>query len=382
MTSLLLHSGAATDAGRVRANNEDSFAADDLLFVVADGMGGHQAGEVASSMAVSTLRDRLGVGADSLDVVVAAVVEANAAIFHGAHTNAERRGMGTTVTGVVVLPGSADREPMLAMFNVGDSRTYLLRSGVLRRATIDHSYVQELVATGHITEDEARHHPRRNIVTRALGIEPHVRVDTWHMRPVRGDRYLMCSDGLVDEVADAEIASILMANTDPQAAADALVAAANSNGGRDNTTVLVLDIVDGHEPGNDPLPDDLTLLPTWSDPPSQVDADPADAEDTTADLIRPAAAASGTHAAPARRRITPGRFLFALAVATIATVAIAVGAALITGDDSDPAPSTTVPRTSTTIERTTTTERGTTTTRPATSTTVPTTGSGPSTTSG
>lgn len=244
--------GASTSTGRVRTENEDAMLTLPMVFAVADGMGGHQAGEVASALAVGTVGDRLSAGAESVDVVVAAVVEANAAIFQGAHRNAEQRGMGTTLTAMVVLTDSTATR-RFAVINVGDSRTYLLRGERLRRITVDHSYVQELVSTGHITEFEARSHPRRNIVTRALGIEPSVRVDTWVRPLVSGDRYVLCSDGLVDEVDDDEITSILLSHPDPQSAADALVEAANTNGGRDNTTVVVLDVLEGDSP-----PDDTT----------------------------------------------------------------------------------------------------------------------------
>ena len=201
--------GAATDAGRIRDTNEDSFVAEPKVFVVADGMGGHQAGEVASELAATTLRERLSGGATSADVVVAAVVEANAAIFQTAHNNASQRGMGTTLTAIAVMPPDDTRPEQFAVVNVGDSRAYLARNGELTRATVDHSYVQELLATGHITEQEARAHPRRNIVTRALGIEPSVRVDSWVLPVVRGDRFMVCSDGLVDEVDDDEIKTIV-----------------------------------------------------------------------------------------------------------------------------------------------------------------------------
>ena len=204
----MLRWGAATDTGRVREANEDAYLAEPLVFAVADGMGGHQAGEVASAMAADVLRDRLATGAPSTEVMEAAVVEANAAIFQTARRNSAQMGMGTTLTALAVVPATDSTPTQLALANVGDSRTYVLAQGRLRRATIDHSYVQELLATGHITEDEARHHPRRNIVTRALGIEPSVRVDSWLLPLVRGERYILCSDGLVDEVDDDGIAAI------------------------------------------------------------------------------------------------------------------------------------------------------------------------------
>ena len=207
--------GAATDPGRIRPENEDNLVAEPHVFAVADGMGGHRAGEVASALAVDLLRSRLAAPGAHLDDVVAAIADANGDIYRAAIGNPDQQGMGTTITALVVISRRARTRPtgdggdgtaeQLALVNVGDSRTYLLRHGRLRRVTVDHSYVQELVATGHITDDEARTHPRRNIVTRALGIDPAVRVDAWTLPLVRGDRFVLCSDGLVDEVRDDEI---------------------------------------------------------------------------------------------------------------------------------------------------------------------------------
>ena len=355
--------GVATDPGRVRSGNEDAYVAEPLIFGVADGMGGHQAGEVASAIAATILRDRLSGGATP-DLMVAAVVEANAAIFQAAHTNAEQRGMGTTLTALAAAPGGGGAN-RLVIANVGDSRTYLWRAGRLRRVTIDHSYVQELVSTGHISEEEARSHPRRNIVTRALGIEPTVRVDTWVQPIVAGDRYVLCSDGLVDEVDDDEIARILDAHADPQAAADALVDAANTNGGRDNTTVVVVDVVDG-----EPLTDDTDTvadLDEWEEPTRMVDADPAT-------IAMPAVGAP--QKARRRRRSPLGIFLFLLGLGVIVTITIVLF--LVAADSNSPAPTTTsstttstteVPRTTvvrTTVPRTTV-PRPTTTAAPTTS---------------
>ncbi len=344
--------GAATDAGRVRSDNEDSFVAEPMVFVVADGMGGHQAGEVASAIAATTLRDRLSGGAASVDVAVAAVVEANAAIFQGAHTNVDQRGMGTTVTAMVVVPdGGAG--PRLAVLNVGDSRTYVMRAGRLRRVSIDHSYVQELVSTGHISEFEARNHPRRNIVTRALGIEPSVRVDTWVLPFVRGDRYVLCSDGLVDEVEDDAIAEILAVHPSPQAAAEALVDAALRNGGRDNVTVVVVDALEGDEP---PAPDaDLEIDLSWDDEEAAadrlVDAEPTAPTPPTSGDTAPLPVIAGSRP----RRLTRGVVLFGVALVAIvaATVTLLM---MVGGDDEAPAP-TTVPATTesaTTVPETTT----------------------------
>ena len=275
--------GSATDAGRIRPDNEDNLLVAPRVFAVADGMGGHRAGEVASALAVELLRARLSEPGAGLDDVLAAIAEANGDIYRAALDNPAQQGMGTTVTALIVISdgqgdgpaaaalqpaegGGSDETPaddaeLFALINVGDSRTYLLRHGRLRRVTVDHSYVQELVTTGHITDDEARTHPRRNIVTRALGIDPSVRVDAWTLPIVRGDRFLLCSDGLVDEVHDDAISDVLTTMADAQRAADELVALANREGGRDNVTVVVVDVLDGAEP---PDPEtELDLEPAW-----------------------------------------------------------------------------------------------------------------------
>ncbi len=275
--------GAATDPGRIRPDNEDNLVAEPNVFAVADGMGGHRAGEVASALAVELLRTRLSTPGADLEQVVAAIAEVNGDIYRAAIGNPDQQGMGTTVTALAVIATPAEPDEtatdaapdtpaddvmptlieQLALANVGDSRTYLLRHGRLRRVTVDHSYVQELVATGHITDDEARTHPRRNIVTRALGIDPVVRVDAWTLPLVRGDRFLLCSDGLVDEVRDDEIVDVLQTVTEPQAAADELVALANRQGGRDNISVIVVDVLEGLDPPD--ADTELDLEPAWDD---------------------------------------------------------------------------------------------------------------------
>jgi PPM family protein phosphatase len=350
--------GATTHPGNVRESNEDDYVADAHVFAVADGMGGHNAGEVASQIATTTLRDRLGAGAANLGVAVAAVIEANASIFSAAYSNPEQRGMGTTLTGLAVIPAANGQPMRLGLVNVGDSRTYLYRNDHLRRATIDHSYVQELLNTGHISEEEARNHPRRNIVTRALGIEPTVRVDSWLVPLVRGDRWVVCSDGLVDEVVDAEIDELLTANPDPQDAADALVAAALLNGGRDNVTVIVVDVTDGQEPRPDD--DEAEPFDDWNDRPTSM----IEADSDTRELDRPIAIATtavGTvttvDGAAVTRRSRVATVLFTLAAGVIATILIAgVAALLANNNDLEPTPTTSSTSTSSTS----------TTTRPAT----------------
>jgi serine/threonine protein phosphatase PrpC len=359
--------GTATDPGRIRTENEDDLIAEGQVFGVADGMGGHLAGEIASKMAADRLKDRLAGGADHPDVVVAAVMEANAAIFSAAHANVEQRGMGTTLTALALLHDDGQRPARLAIVNVGDSRTYVMRNGRLRRVTTDHSYVQELVATGHITEQEARNHPRRNIVTRALGIEPLVRVDTIVLPAVRGDRFVLCSDGLVDEVDDDQIGSISADDGDPQRVADRLVAAANNAGGRDNITVVVVDVLLGLDP---PAPDeDLEIDLGWADD------EPADDDRLiSAEADEPeTASVGGRHfdrssappptitaptvtSPPARRRLTVGFVLFVVALLLIAGVtALLVKGVVDKGDVVDIIPTTTTEVTTTTVAPSTTT---------------------------
>ena len=292
--------GAASDAGQLRSQNEDNQFAGPGLFVVADGMGGHLAGEVASEMAVTQLSERLPDSTEhTLDDLVQAIDDANTDIYEGSVTNPDQAGMGTTVTAIAVVADPHDGEAF-GVANVGDSRGYVMRHGRLRQITIDHSFVQELVAEGAITRDEARVHPRRNIVTRALGIEPMVRVDSWTMPIIRGDRFVLCSDGLVDEITDQHITEILATHQDdPDAAAQALVDAANEAGGRDNVTVVVVDVLEGDDPP-DPT-EEFDVLPLWIDEDEedtgevQIIADPSDpAEaDVGGATVMPAASARG-----------------------------------------------------------------------------------------
>jgi protein phosphatase len=250
--------GASTDVGMVRQQNEDSFLAEETLFVVADGMGGHNAGEVASALAVTTLKAGARLGIDTTEDFRELVQQANSAIYTASLDDSTQSGMGTTVTALSIVEGE---EPRVLVANVGDSRAYLWRSGALSRLSVDHSYVQELVNEGIITPEAARVHPRRNIVTRALGIDRSVMVDVFTHFVRTGDRIVLCSDGLVDEVADVEIARVLGQHTDPQETAEALVMVANTNGGRDNTTVIVVDVLDDiSEPITSSAPDNTAPL--------------------------------------------------------------------------------------------------------------------------
>jgi protein phosphatase len=248
----------ATDVGRLRAVNEDSILTAEPVFAVADGMGGHAAGEVASQVALASMRDQLAPGADhTIEDLVEAVQGANRAIYQRALDDPNLRGMGTTLTGVAVVKrDGADR---LAVVNVGDSRTYVVQDGILHQITRDHTYVEDLVAAGEITAEEARFHPRRHIITRALGIDPEVQVDAWEAVPGPGDRYLVCSDGLFNEIDDGQIAAVLTGTEDPQEAADKLVELANAAGGRDNVSVVVVDIE--ADPTEPPAPEGTEAVP-------------------------------------------------------------------------------------------------------------------------
>jgi serine/threonine protein phosphatase PrpC len=240
--TIRLRAGATTDVGRVRTINQDSFLVldDRGLYAVADGMGGHQGGEVASTLAVEALRATF-VGGTS-DALAEAIEEANLRIHERGEADPELQGMGTTVVAVAVVED--DDGGSLLIANVGDSRGYLFRDGDLTQLTEDHSMVADLVREGRITEAEAEVHPQRNIVTRVLGVYDQVDIDLWPVDVVRGDRLLLCSDGLFNEVAADQTASVLRRLSDPQEAADELVRLANEGGGRDNITVLVVDVVD------------------------------------------------------------------------------------------------------------------------------------------
>jgi len=235
--------GAATDVGVTRQINQDSYATAPGLAIVADGMGGHRGGEVASSIAAGEMVNRYV--APELDILVRGVEQANTRILDEAAANPNLHGMGTTCVALALIE-VADGTALGAV-NVGDSRMYRLTGNVLEQLTEDHSLVEALVREGRITAAEAEVHPQRNIVTRALGVVEHVEVDSFHFTPKIGDRYLLCSDGLFNEVDAHGIATILATEPDPQAASVKLIRAANDGGGRDNITTVVVDIVAAHD---------------------------------------------------------------------------------------------------------------------------------------
>ena len=223
-----------TDTGRQRRVNEDAFHARAPLFAVADGMGGAQAGEVASGTAVAMLSEGLPAGSGSEpDRLAAAVRAANAKIHELSVTDEERAGMGTTLTAAWV------GEKEVSLVHVGDSRCYRWREGSLERLTDDHSLVEEMVRQGRLTPEEAAIHPQRSIITRALGPEDHVEPDTVTVPARGGDLFLLCSDGLTSMIGEEQIAGVLASTQDIEAAGRALVDLANEAGGRDNITVVL-----------------------------------------------------------------------------------------------------------------------------------------------
>ena len=232
---------ARTDVGLVRGHNEDSYLVRNPLFGVCDGMGGHAAGEVASAIAVRTIASHAPERAD--DALLGAAVEAaNEAVIKGAETGEGKPGMGCTAS-CCLIEGTR-----MAVAHVGDSRIYLLHAGTLVRVTHDHSYVEELVDAGEITADEARVHPSRSIITRALGSDPDMYADHFTLDVERGDRIIVCSDGLSSMIPDSAIETIAVSTASPIDCTDQLVSAALIEGGHDNVSVIVIDVVsDGRE---------------------------------------------------------------------------------------------------------------------------------------
>lgn len=234
-----VRAGVATHVGTVREVNEDSVLVTPRVFVVADGMGGHAAGDVASAIVVRRLEGLAGRERVTADDVRAELMAANLDVLTAARRDPLRAGMGTTVAGLAIVDAAGT--PHWALFNIGDSRVYRLVDGRLTQLTTDHSEVAELVEAGVITAQQALTHPLRHVVTRAVGTRPGPAADLWVFPPTVGERFLICSDGLPLELADREIAAVLTANADPQQAADALVGRAVAAGGRDNVSVVVID---------------------------------------------------------------------------------------------------------------------------------------------
>ncbi len=263
---------ALTDSGRKRRRNEDAFVCEPPLFAVADGMGGAQAGELASSLAAAALRDEdsgpaEGNGEQRVDELIQ---EANRRVYQRQSQDAAASGMGTTMTVALV------EEDLVAIGHVGDSRAYLIRDGSLEQLTEDHSLVAELVRSGKLSPEEAESHPQRSVITRALGTDPDVDVDTFSVETKPGDLFLLCSDGLTAMVDDETILAEIERNrSDLRSAAKALVRAANRGGGEDNITVIFFEVAGA--------PEDLEQTVALPEPGADAGAD---AEETLDELDR------------------------------------------------------------------------------------------------
>jgi protein phosphatase len=245
------HTTWKTDTGRQRRDNEDSAFARAPLFVIADGMGGAQAGEVASKIAVEAFQGELPEQGSPEERLAERARAANRRIYEISRSEHERAGMGTTLTAVYVDDSD------LAVAHVGDSRAYLFRDRELGRLTQDHTLVEELVRRGKLTEEQAAEHPQRSIITRALGIDPEVEVDTWTYAARAGDVVLLCSDGLTSMISEDQITAILSNESDLDRAAEHLIAEANEAGGRDNITVILFML---EEAGGDAVSDEPTVV--------------------------------------------------------------------------------------------------------------------------
>jgi protein phosphatase len=312
------HVASATDPGRKRRQNEDSFVVRPPLFAIADGMGGARAGEIASALAAAALKEASANGGGP-SFVKELVQEANRRVHDRASSDPSTTGMGTTMTVALVEPGGE-----VTFGHVGDSRAYVLRGDHLEQLTDDHSLVAELVRRGELTARDAEVHPQRSVITRALGTDPDVDVDTFTWHPEAGDIYLLCSDGLSDMVAGEGIEEILRRNrTDLDAAARALVKAANRGGGDDNITAVLFELVetdapaeldentrefafpDDHDDEDTLHPEDHVAPPPPEPAPSPVDTMvvPADEIDAAVDGgDAPETLQAGTHEAGFARR--------------------------------------------------------------------------------
>jgi PPM family protein phosphatase len=318
----IVEQAGRTDVGRQRSANEDSLVVSPPLFAVADGMGGAKAGEVASAVAVEAV-EGWRESPEPVEAQLAGIVrDANRRIYDLAVADESRRGMGTTLT-LAKVHGDE-----VSLAHVGDSRAYRLRDSELTQLTRDHSLVAELERSGQITPEAAEHHPQRSIITRALGPEPDVEVDTYTLAGREGDVFLICSDGLTSMISDEEVTSILRSSASLDEAADALVRAANQSGGKDNTTVILFRLgegVPGSEPATlEPLPRDEETIAGGlraEDLQAAAAAEPSAAPDATIIHRR---AEPPAPSAPPRRRRRPGRAALRL-VLGLFVVAAALG---------------------------------------------------------
>jgi protein phosphatase len=309
--------GYGTDTGRKRRRNEDAYVVEPPLFAIADGMGGAQAGELASSLAAGAVREDEAAAGSGERRVAELIQEANRRVYERSSRDAAASGMGTTMT--VAFVGDAN----VAFGHVGDSRAYLIRDGKLEQLTEDHSLVAELVRSGKLSPEEAETHPQRSVITRALGTDPDVDVDTFSIETAPGDLFMLCSDGLTSMVEDDVILQTIEKNRDNlQTAAKALIRAANKGGGEDNITVVFFEI--GEDVG-EPLEETAQYPALTADGDGELDEDTLDEFDRVPALdtmVVPPGEAEQV-AQPKRRsrgRLIPALLLILVALAVVAVV--------------------------------------------------------------
>jgi protein phosphatase len=313
--------GVITDTGRKRRRNEDAYVCEPPLFAIADGMGGAQAGEVASRLAAAALRES---GAKTLGGerrISDLIQEANRRVYDRSSTDPNTSGMGTTITVALV------ENDNVAFGHVGDSRAYLIRDGRMEQVTEDHSLVNELLKSGKLSREEAESHPQRSVITRALGTDPDVDVDTFTIAAETGDLFLLCSDGLTDMVGEGEILELVERNRDDlNSALKSLVKAANRSGGDDNITVVAFEIAAGHTLTHDgETREDVLSAPPRDQEDTLTEADAVPAVHTA--VISTAEIQAELDAKERQERARRRRRLRRSIVAWLALIAIAAGIA-------------------------------------------------------
>jgi serine/threonine protein phosphatase PrpC len=308
--------GYGTDTGRKRRRNEDAYVVEPPLFAIADGMGGAQAGELASSLAAGAVREDEAAAGSGERRVAELIQEANRRVYERSSQDAAASGMGTTMT--VAFVGDAN----VAFGHVGDSRAYLIRDGKLEQLTEDHSLVAELVRSGKLSPEEAETHPQRSVITRALGTDPDVDVDTFSIETAPGDLFMLCSDGLTSMVEDDVILQTIEKSRDNlQTAAKALIRAANKGGGEDNITVVFFEI--GEDVG-EPLEETAQYPVLTADGDGELDEDTLDEFDRVPALDTMVVPPGEAEQVAQPKRRTRGRLIPALLLILVALAVVAV----------------------------------------------------------
>ena len=316
------HVGVITDTGRKRRRNEDAYVCEPPLFAIADGMGGAQAGEVASRLAAAALKESDARTLGGEERISDLIQEANRRVYDRSITDPNTSGMGTTITVALVEDGN------VAFGHVGDSRAYLIREGRMEQVTEDHSLVNELMKSGKLSREEAETHPQRSVITRALGTDPDVDADTFTIEAKSGDVFLLCSDGLTDMVGEREILELVELNRqDIDAALKSLVKAANRSGGEDNITVVAFEIAESQVLTHDgETRENVVPPPPRDEEDTLTEADAVPAVDTA--VVSTAEIQAALEAKQRQERAKRRRSLRRRIVAWLALIAIAAGIAL------------------------------------------------------